>query len=70
MSTRPWRHPSIGTVIVFEAICGLKSEVDHTTFPTKTKSIKAQSPTKAVTRKVRWYPFVNLSKCPHGPNDY
>ena len=70
MSTGPWRHPSIVAVIAFEAICGLKSEVDHTTFPTKTESIKPQSPTKAVTSKVRWHPFVDLSKCPHGPNNY
>ena len=30
MSTGPWRHPPIVAVMAFEAICGLKSEVDVT----------------------------------------
>ena len=43
---RPLRCPS---VVTFEAIHGLKSEADYTTFPAKTKSIKGQYVTKAVS---------------------
>ena len=31
----PWRHPSVVAIVTFEAIHGLESKADHTTFPAK-----------------------------------
>ena len=35
-----WRGLLVVAVVSFEAIYGLESEADHTTFPAKTKFIK------------------------------
>ena len=48
----PQRRPLAVAVITFEAICGLKSEVDHMNFPAQTESIEGQYSTKAVSSVV------------------